>query len=845
MRSKDVENDENLRAALSRALAECDRLRNENAELRIRLADPLPGSHPNRVPPAASEPNESRSPHRVTAVSPPEVKVSLFMGLFRGRDDIYAVRWEGKDGRTGYSPAGIREWNRGPQAATGRKKPARYSALFPLTEEVIKDHLLGRQTVGIYPLLPDDTCWFVAIDFDKRSWEADALAFTSVCRVAGVPAALERSRSGSGAHVWIFFAAPIQSSLARKLASALLTRTIENRYTVGLDSYDRLFPSQDTMPKGGFGNLIAMPLQRGPREQGNSVFVDDELRPHDDQWAFLSSVERLSHEDVKAFIRELFPTGDVIGIRRSEVDDDDTCERWNWPVVDRPPAEVNQEPRDLHAFIQLENMICVEKKKLPAACLDRLIRLAAFQNPEFYKAQAMRLSTFRKPRVITCSEDFPSHIALPRGLLQEVLDLLELNGISAELSDQRFAGIPIETSFHGNLRPGQRQAAYAMASFDNGILCAPTAFGKTVVAALLIAERKVNTLVLVHRRHLMDQWRERLAIFLGLSTNDIGQIGGGKSLRSNRVDVAVIQSLIRKGKVNEIVAEYGQVIVDECHHVSAFTFERVLRKAKAKYVAGLTATPIRKDGHHPIILMQCGPIRFNASGKKLAATSGLKHEVIPRFTEFAVPPEWDGIGIQDIYAALTRNEQRTDLIVSDIVNAVEDRRVPLVLTERMDHLERLVEKLSRRVPNVFVLKGGMSRKQREVLSSRIKEVPEDQQRVIIATGRYAGEGFDDARLDTLFLAMPISWRGTLQQYVGRLHRLHQDKRIVQVYDYIDACVPMLNRMYQKRLKAYKAVGYTVVESSDQQDEQADLRFAEIEQLAVRAAIAFEEERGCR
>jgi superfamily II DNA or RNA helicase len=357
--------------------------------------------------------------------------------------------------------------------------------------------------------------------------------------------------------------------------------------------------------------------------------------------------------------------------------------------------------------------------------------------------------------------------------------------------------------------------------------------------------RKVNTLVLVHRRHLMDQWRERLALFLGLSTKDIGQIGGGKTSQTNRLDVAVMQSLIRKGEVKDLVAEYGQVIVDECHHVSAFSFERVLRKVKAKYVVGLTATPVRKDGHHPIILMQCGPIRFNVSSKKQAATSTIQYEVIPRLTEFTVPPEWNGIGIQDIYAALVNDERRTDLIVADVVCAIEDGRFPLLLTERTDHLQLVLEKLVRRVPNVFVMKGGMGKKQRDAIAGEIRAVPENRQRVIIATGRYIGEGFDDARLDTLFLAMPISWRGTLQQYVGRLHRLHENKHVVRVYDYVDACVPVLNRMYEKRVRAYKAVGYTMVRPSGEQEAQADLRFAAIERIAVQAVVAFEEARGCK
>lgn len=619
---------------------------------------------------------------------------------------------------------------------------------------------------------------------------------------------------------------------------------MEQRFTIGLDSYDRLFPSQDTMPKGGFGNLIALPLQRGPREKGNSVFVDDEFRPYEDQWSFMSSIKRLTPAEVQNVVGAVFP-GDAVGVRRSTIEEDYASDPWTWPSSGRLPVRVVSEPLPARVSIELRNLVYVEKKDLPMAFLNCLVRLAAFQNPEFYSAQSMRLSTFGKPRVIACAEEFPNHIALPRGLLGETLALFDAHSITVEVSDHRFAGIPIEADFHGDTRFGQKEAAKTLAAFDNGILCAPTAFGKTTVAARLIAMRKVNTLVLVHRRHLLDQWRERLALFLELTTKDIGQIGGGKTARNGRIDVAVIQSLVRKGEVKDLVTEYGQVIVDECHHVSAFTFERVLRKVKAKYVVGLTATPVRKDGHHPIILMQCGPIRFNVSGKKQAASSGFLHEVIPRFTEFRIPPEWTDIGIQDIYTALVNDELRTNLIVDDVVCAVEEGRVLLVLTERTDHLQIFVDRLSRRVPNVFEMKGGMAKKQRDALMLQIKAVPEGRQRVIIATGRYIGEGFDDARLDTLFLAMPISWRGTLQQYVGRLHRLHEDKQVVRVYDYVDAYVPVLNRMYEKRLKAYKAVGYRVAPPRGAEDVQADLRFAKIEHIAVQAAIAFEQARGFR
>jgi superfamily II DNA or RNA helicase len=840
-----VKNVDHLKIELEKTIAERDRLRKENELLRLSLGK-AQDNRDSRAEPSTlyNDSNEQRSA-TVTANSPAQLKVSLFTSLFRGRDDVYAVRWEGKNGRKGYSPAGIREWDQAASSSRGQRKSFRLIQQFPLSEEAIRDHLLGKQTIGVYPLLQDDTCWFVAVDFDKKAWESDACAFMETCKKYGVPASLERSRSGIGGHVWIFFASPVQAALARKLASAVLTNTMERRYAIGLDSYDRLFPSQDTMPKGGFGNLIALPLQHGPRENGNSVFVDDRLRPYDDQWAFLSSIKRLASVEAQALLRNVYPARDVINIKHSDSDFDETTDPWTLPPSGQLAAKVITEPLPSSQTINLGNLIYIEKRDLPDAFLDRLVRLAAFQNPEFYRTQAMRLSTFGKPRVIGCAEDLPRHIALPRGLLQEALDLFQNHSIAVDVTDHRFRGVPIQVDFHGDRRVSQTEAAKALARYDDGILCAPTAFGKTAVAAQVIAMRKVNTLVLVHRRHLMDQWRERLAMFLGLGTKDIGQIGGGKTVRTGLLDVAVIQSLIRKGEVKDMVAEYGQVIVDECHHVSAFTFERVLRKVKAKYVVGLTATPVRKDGHHPIILMQCGPIRFNLNNQKQAAASTFQYEVIPRLTEFTVPPEWNGIGIQDIYTALVNDEQRTDLIVADVVSSVEDRRSPLLLTERTDHLQLFLEKLRLLVPNVFVMKGGMGKKQRDALASEISAVPDDQPRVIIATGRYIGEGFDDARLDTLFLAMPISWRGTLQQYVGRLHRLHENKHVVRVYDYVDTCVPVLNRMYEKRVKAYKAVGYTVVRSSDDQEAQADLKFATVERTAIQAVIAFEEARGFR
>ena len=298
-------------------------------------------------------------------------------------------------------------------------------------------------------------------------------------------------------------------------------------------------------------------------------------------------------------------------------------------------------------------------------------------------------------------------------------------------------------------------------------------------------------------------------MFLNLPVKSIGQVGGGKSERTGCIDIAIIQSTHDKDGVKDFVAEYGQVIVDECHHLSAFTFEQVMKQVKAKYILGLTATPERKDGHHPIIYMQCGPSRFKLSARSMTAATPFDHEVISRLTEFCLPSEQIDTTIQALYAALANDSARNELIVTDLVRAVEDGRSPLLLTGRTDHLKYFETTLAGKVDNVFVLRGGMGKKQRRSVAEAIAAVPEDAPRVILATGSYIGEGFDDARLDTLFLAMPISWKGTLQQYVGRLHRLHDAKRVVRVYDYVDCHVVMLARMYARRLRGYSAIGYRI------------------------------------
>lgn len=769
-------------------------------------------------------PEDGVAPGRASALvtrdSPSADKIALFRSLFRGREDVYPRRFESrKTGKAGYAPACGNEWIRGvcekPRIKCADCPNRRF---LQITNEVIRWHLSGRDilgqdfVMGAYAMLQDETCWFLAVDFDKENWEKDAGAFMETCRRLDLPTALERSRSGNGGHVWFFFAEAITAALARRLGSHILTETLENRPEIGLSSYDRFFPNQDTLPKGGFGNLIALPLQKQARQRGNTVFLDEHFAPYADQWAFLASVPKLSRSRVEALVRDAEARGRVINVPVAFTEEDED-NPWTAPPSRRRKEPPIDGPMPEQIELVVADQIYIAKEKLPPPLRNRLLRLAAFQNPEFYRAQSMRLSTYDKPRIIDCAEDHPKHIALPRGCLSEAEKLIEALGIKVVLRDERFGGILLKVSFLGSLRPEQKLAAEAMLAHDIGVLAATTAFGKTVVAAWLVAQRGTNTLVVVHRQQLLEQWVERLSTFLDVPASAIGGLGGGRRKLTGTLDVALVQSLVRKGAVDDRVADYGHLIIDECHHLSARSFELATRRAKSRFVTGLSATLARKDGHHPIIFMQCGPVRHRVDAKKQAAARPFTHHVLVRPTGFRPPGAADPdvrVEFQRLYGALAGDEARNRLICADVLKAAREGRCPLVLTERTEHLQSLAAQLSNELPTVVTLQGGMSKSELQAALSRLAGVPENEGRVLLATGRFIGEGFDDSRLDTLFLALPVSWKGTIAQYVGRLHRLHHGKREVRVYDYADLDVPMLAKMFDRRCRGYEAVGYTIL-----------------------------------
>ena len=816
----------------------------ENKRLREELSLPLENIVPKKstIEPIFNEKeknNEILVAASITKHSSPNEKIDLFMSLFRGRTDVYAKRCYSKKHESGYYiPACKNEWVRGVCDRTRMKcKDCSRREFLPLTEAVIDNHLRnedenGAEIVGIYPLLPNDTCLFLAIDFDEEKWQKDVSVFRSVCNDLNIPLVFERSRSGNGAHAWLFFEEPIPAISARKLGNVLLTKAMSVRHEIQFTSYDRMFPNQDFMPKGGFGNLIALPLQGGARKNGNSEFIDENFQSYPDQWAYLASIKKVSSEKITGWLSELC-TGNGLGeLGNTETDDEETPKPW-----ESKKPEVKLENKDFPDKLMIveANRLYIPKKDVSQRALNRIKRLAAFSNPQFYKTQKMRMSTYSIPRIIYSLDETAEYMGIPRGCRSLLIQLLESSNVNYVFEDKRNKGNQINVNFNGTLREEQQSAADILLQHENGVLSVPTAFGKTVIGASLIAQKKCNTLILVHLQTLFEQWKKSLEQFLEINEtlpeipnkrgrkkvrSLIGQIGSGKNTSSGIIDIALVQSLIRDNEVDDIVKNYGMVIVDECHHVPSVNYEKVLASVNARYVYGLTATPTRQDGQHPITFMQCGAIRHSVDAKSQASKRNFEHYLIPCFTGFKklftqTETNWH---ITKIYAAIVEDEFRNQQIAADILKAVENNRTPIILTQRKEHVIRLSELLENQTnAHIITLIGTNSAKVKTAMMESLANIPREEKLIIIATGKYVGEGFDYSRLDTLFLASPIAWKGTLAQYAGRLHREYSGKQDVMIYDYVDIHVPVLERMYHKRLNSYAQIGYKVLPAHNQPD----------------------------
>lgn len=770
-----------------------------------------------------------------------ENMANKFFGMFWGRQDVYAKRSVNKvSGKAAYYPQCDNYWT----DACHRKikdgvkcKDCAKRFYKSITKGVILNHLKGNaynasDVIGVYPLLTNGTCRFMVFDFDNHdkgaeetdfanigdTWIEEVESMRKICILNGMEPLVERSRSGKGAHIWIFFDRPISATLVRKFGYALLDKGAEQVNLKSFKYYDRMLPAQDSLPDSGLlGNLIALPLQGKALLDGNSAFVDGNWNAYPNQWEILFNRPRLSQEFLEEKIREWSDTIDDINVKPGEEDREKPWKR----IRDFDKNDVDGKLR-----ITLSNGIYVDNTNLKVSMQNKIRRMAAISNPVFFKHQAIGTSNYDTSRWIYLGKDHLSgYIQVPRGLCDELLGNVKRADIEYEIEDERQQGRNINVVFKGELRAEQEMALKELLKYDNGILYAATAFGKTVVSSAIIAQKKVNTLIILESSALIEQWKDALDKFLIINEelptyetktgrirkrkNLIGTLQGAHDSMTGIIDIAMAGSLCKKGEYHKLLDQYGLIIVDECHHSASETVANVLQEAKAKYVYGVTATPKRSDGLEKINYMLIGPIRHSYTAKEKAREQGIRHLVYPRFTRTVSPRGviTDKMHPNEAYEIIRNNDIRDEQIIEDVKLCVTAGRTPVVLSRYKDHSERLYERLKNYADHVFLMTGNNSKREHRKILEQLHQVDEKKTLILVATGSLVGEGFDFPRLDTLFMATPVSFRGVVEQYAGRLNRDYAGKKSVIIYDYVDNHIPMFDNMYAKRLKAYKQIGY--------------------------------------
>jgi len=735
-----------------------------------------------------------------------EEKLALFLSLFGTRRSVYPRLWKNpKSGQKGYSPACRNEWVRGIcEKPRVKCSECHHQNFPPLDRSAVYDHLTGKQTIGTYAIKEDDTCCFLVADFDGEGWETDVTAYRRSAEELGFEIAVERSRSGNGGHAWLFFQQPVPAVVARRLGTLIVARAASTNARFNLSTYDRFFPNQDTLPKGGFGNLIALPLQADPRRSGNTVFLDSELQPLTDQWAYLASVKKAVLADIQRIIESI--TGAVSA--EEDAKEEPFSLLFDERALDSIPKAVTPGIFTGNLVVEKRAQLSVSLEGVPSPLGAALRRLGTIANPIFYEKQRLRFPTFNIPRFIFCGEEHKNRLILPRGTLPEIEKLILKAGGNLVVNDLLPSATPLHVQFHGVLTPVQERAVDIMMNYDNGILVAPPGAGKTVMACAAIVRRGIPTLILVHRKPLMDQWSARLQQFLGLLKKDIHIIGKAR-YRDAAVAIGMFQTLAKADSPALLMEKYGQVIVDECHHIPATSFEAAMKQCTARHLLGLTATPIRKDGLQKILYLQCGPIRHKIEDTHASNTT---RRVIVREISTSFPTDTERQPIHEIWKFLIESEERNRLIASDIVAAYQEGRYLAVLSDRKEHLNRLESVTRGILPKeaIFRIDGSTGRKQRMILIQKLTvRATSKTPFVLFSTASLIGEGFDLPCLDTMVLAMPLSFKGRLTQYAGRLHRFAAGKGDVRIHDYIETNHPMMMHMYRKRMVAYREMGYVV------------------------------------
>ena len=789
---------------------------------------------------------------RILPVTITKRHIQYYYHLFKGRKDVYSKRSgkaNKKTGKHGYYTQCWNFWKDGicpkknnPKFHCGECQNQRYKGLIG---RILYEHLLGAKedasdVIGLYPMFPDETVNFLVFDFDchddkiggddgancDSEWMTEVNVFRKICEINEVPVLVERSRSGKGAHIWMFFEKPILAITARRFGTALLTKGAESVNMRNFKYYDRMLPAQDHIPintktgKPGLGNLVALPLQGQALKYGNSAFIDENWNAYPNQWDCLKEVKKLSTETVEEKIREWSAEG-IFGMLSNEfdADTDDTNEIKPWKKARRP---LHKEDVSSAVEIVIADKVYISTKSMKPRMQNALRRMAAFSNPNFYKKAAMGLSTKGIPRIIFCGYDEAGYICIPRALLNPVVDKFKEVDIPFSLTDNRCVGTSLDVSFNGTLYDEQMRGAKAILEHDNGVLAATTSFGKTVVGAYMIAQRKTNTLILVHNTEIQKNWIEDLNKFLDINAelpeyqtktgrvkkrkNIIGKLYAGHNSMTGIIDVAIFSSLGKGDEIDPIIEQYGMVIMDECHHGAAQTVEDVVGSAKAKYVYGLTATPKREDGLEKKVFMQFGPIRFRYTAKERAEKQGIDHFVYPRFTRLVSTSD---LKVTEANRAVIECECRNEQIIADVVNCIQNGRTPLVLTKYKKHADLLYQRLQGKADHVYLLQGGGSRKAKDEMRTQMRAVPDEESIVLVAIDKYIGEGFNFPRLDTMMLTMPAAAEGNIEQFAGRLHRDYEAKTEVIIYDYVDSHIRVLEKMYHKRLRTYKKIGYEI------------------------------------